>query len=213
MKAVDAAIKAQIVKAVNPDYLAAIQDRILGFTNITSLQMLQHLEITYGGYNRDDRKANEDKLVKPWDPAVETMEMYWKRVDDCCAYATAAGDPISDIQLVGILINSFEKTEVFPDYMKDWNKKPEADQTLPNLKIHFNAANKDRLRTITTQDLGYAGAATHNRNQTQTQANTIATIADAEHNFAIGEIVGPFFLVPSRLSTAVLDTVGFHAWF
>jgi hypothetical protein len=180
MRAVDAAIKAQLVKAISPDYLAALQDRILGFTNVTSLQIIQHLENTYGGYTRDGRKKNEAKLMKPWDPATETLELYWQRIEDCRAYATEANDPISDIRTMEIIANNFESTEVFPDYMKDWNKKPETDQTYENLKAHFTAANKDRLRTVTTQGLGYAGAATRTRSETTQTTDHPTILKEAE---------------------------------
>ena len=82
-----------------------------------------HLVTTYGGYTRDDRNKNEEVMSTAWDSAIEPFETYLQRVDDCRAYAEAAGDPIIDKRTVDIIICNFEKTAEYPDYVKDWNKK------------------------------------------------------------------------------------------
>ena len=126
MKSVDTGIKRQLIEAVSPDYLAAKKDRLLGYTKVTSLDLLNHLVKTYGGYNRDDRKKNEELIMKSWDSSTEAFEIYLTKVNNCRAYAEAAGDAISDKRTVDLIISNFEKTADYPDYVKDWNKKPEA---------------------------------------------------------------------------------------
>ena len=48
---------------------------------------------------------------------------------------------------------------MFIDALKDWRKRLPAAQTLAQLKIDFNAADKEWHRTITSRDAGYANAA------------------------------------------------------
>ena len=107
-KGTDGALKKLLIEAIEKDYIAVLEDCLLGFTNVTSLQILDHLETTYGEYNRDERTMNTERLAKEYNPATESIKAYWKRIQDCMAYATAAGDPISDLRAIEIVVNNYE---------------------------------------------------------------------------------------------------------
>ena len=96
MKAVDARTKQQIIDAFDSDYLVAKKHRLLGYANVTACDLIQHLIAEYGAYTRDARKVNEEKFLKEWNPAVETMEKYYECIEHSRAYAAAAGDAFSD---------------------------------------------------------------------------------------------------------------------
>ena len=76
--AVEARTKKQIIDAFDSDYLVAKKHRLLGYTNVTARDLIQHLIKEYGSYTRDALTANEAKFTKEWNPAVETIEKYYE---------------------------------------------------------------------------------------------------------------------------------------
>ena len=69
-------------------------------------------------------------------------------------------DPISEATAVRAAVQNLECTGICLNAVKDWRKLPDATHTLPQLKSHFNRANKERQRHLTASDAGFAGAAT-----------------------------------------------------
>jgi hypothetical protein len=60
-----------------------------------------------------------------------------------------------DKQAVRSAEDNLERPGISTDNFKLWSNKPIAKQTLANLMKHFNQANKTRIRTKTTAQVGY----------------------------------------------------------
>jgi hypothetical protein len=156
MKQVDALFKQQILATIHPDYMAAQKERLVGYANRSALQLLTHLETEYGAYTQAEISKNEKEFLKSWDPATERLEHYWHRIETCRNVATTAGDAISDQKTVRTIIENFDEAEIFPEKMLTWRDRPEDEWTYENVKAHFTKANKERLRKLTTRQMGYA---------------------------------------------------------
>jgi hypothetical protein len=55
-------------------------------------------------------------------------------------------------------VANLQKSGVFTDALRDWRKRTIATQTLANLKLDFNNADKERRRELSSKGAGYAGA-------------------------------------------------------
>ena len=56
-----------IAESVHEQWLAEIRDDVMGFANVTSLAMLEHLEKRGGTLDYIDRKEIKKERDDPWD--------------------------------------------------------------------------------------------------------------------------------------------------
>jgi hypothetical protein len=152
------ALKAMIIQAVPPTYIASLSDDLFGYANVTSRTLWQALLGNYGSISEDDLAENLEELEAPWDP-TSPIEDLLVRATKCTQFALAGGDPITEATTVRLLVQALEKSGVMDEACKDWRKKQAGDRVLDNILPHFKAANKERLRTITTSQAGLSNAA------------------------------------------------------
>ena len=138
------------MKAIEPTFYQILEDPDEGYEDISLFDLITHLMDSYGQVEDDDLIQNEKNLHKPWSPSLP-LEDFWKQLRDCQAFA-ADHDPITNPALVRAGITNLEQSGVFDDALKSWRKKTRAEQTWANFQTHFNAANKERLRSKTSGD-------------------------------------------------------------
>ena len=175
--AVEAQIKKMIIDAVPRIYLEAVEDPVYGFGNVTAETILTHLVTTYGTISQKELEDNLEHLTDAFNPD-EAIEKFLSAANKRLAFATAGGEPIPDGLFIRQLLKAFEKSGVMSEGLKDWYKKPTADQTRANFGPHFTTANKERKRMMTIASAGYGSAnAATNKPATTTapaESNAIA---------------------------------------
>ena len=154
---VRAAIKAQILKAVENTYLTVLQDATFGFSDVTPTTMLEHLYTTYGTLTHDDLEANRKKLSEPWN-VDNPIEDLWAAVEEIKRIAAGAQEPLSEAVCMGMLFTMLEGLGVLTWACDTWSRKPAADKTWANFQAHFSAEDKERLRKLTSGLAGFHGA-------------------------------------------------------
>jgi hypothetical protein len=157
--AVEANLKKQLIQAVPDTYINELKDELLGYANATTLTLITHLFDTYGTVTADDLNKNLEDLNHPWSSS-QPLEDLWKQIRICRLFAQAH-DPISEAMAVRSAITNLENSGVFIDTIKDWRKLGNADHTMIRLKALFNAANRERLRQLTTGNVGYQATQQH----------------------------------------------------
>ena len=174
--AVEARIKAMIIDAVPRVYIEAVEDAIFGFGNVTAETILTHLVTTYGTISQNELANNLTGLADAFNPDV-AIETYFSTANKRRAFATAGGEPIPDGIFIRQLLHGFEKSGVMQEGLKDWYKKPAADQTRANLVTHFTAANKERKRMIT-----FAGAGYQTANAAKAKQESVTSVSSGNSN-------------------------------
>ena len=101
------------------------------------------------------------------------------------AFAEEGGDPISEINAVNAGVEVFQKTGLYTFSIREWNKRTQANRTLPDFKTFFTEAERERQAEATATEAGYqqADAATADAtaesiatlNQTMTQLIQLVT--------------------------------------
>ena len=156
-KAAEAAIRRCLIQAIPSTYIDILADDVFEYALVEPRAIIAHMQANYGLITQDDLIQNMEDLKRQWDP-TQPLEDLWKQLRRCQVFA-ANHDPITNATLVREAIINLENTGVFIDALKDWRKRLPAAQTLAQLKIDFNAADKERRRTLTSRDAGYANAA------------------------------------------------------
>jgi hypothetical protein len=87
---VQQALKKQIITVFEPMYLDVFNDDMVGFANISTRAMIDHLFITYGNITTVDLENNFEHMRRAWDPQ-QTVESLFKKIQDCANYSEAGG--------------------------------------------------------------------------------------------------------------------------
>ncbi len=66
---VDHALKQQLIRAVTRMYIRTLEDPHIGFANVTTLMLIQHLLASYGQITEHALQANDSLFKGPMDPS------------------------------------------------------------------------------------------------------------------------------------------------
>ena len=137
------ALKSQLLAAVNDAFVNELNDPLWGYGQVSGLQLLTHLHETYGRITPDQLDENAATLDREWNPE-DPLERLWQGIRECCSFALASDDAITEAFAVRKTLIVFEKTGVFADAARNWRKLPPIEQTWAKLQKHFKIANDER---------------------------------------------------------------------
>ena len=157
--AIESKLKQQILKAVDATFLTAIEDAELGFSGVTSKQILMHIINEYGTVTLDDLDANTDKLNEPWN-SEQPIRLLWDRIKECQRISIAGGDNISDKMAMYTALKLLDATGLYTVYTTNWRSTYpiQSTWTMNTFREFFNHADKDRKKNLTVKDAGFHGA-------------------------------------------------------
>jgi hypothetical protein len=155
---VDQAIKKLIIESFNDAYLYALSDKIVGYANCTSLQLLTHLLTYYTMIAPTELTQNYERLNTPYDPN-QPIETLFQQIQDAQAFAVAGGQPYGAAMIVSVAYTLVLNTWLFPDACRAWQWRAIAAKTLAQFKLDFATAHREfRLSNQTAQQSGFHSA-------------------------------------------------------
>jgi hypothetical protein len=89
---VQKALKNQIISLCEPMYLDILNDNMMGYANISSRGMLNHLFETYSNITTVDLEINFEHMRRAWDPQ-QPVKTLFKQIQECADYSEAGGRP------------------------------------------------------------------------------------------------------------------------
>jgi hypothetical protein len=119
---VDQAIKKLIIEAFDDAYLNALSDKIVGYANCTSLQLLTHLLTYYAMIAPTELTQNNKRLNSPYDPN-QPIEMLFQQIQDARAFAVAGGQPYGAAMIVNVAYTLVFNTGLFSDACWAWQSR------------------------------------------------------------------------------------------
>ena len=152
-------LKKQILAAVEPTYVTALEDAELGFGFVTSNNILEHLITEYGTITLDDLAANIEKLNEPWN-SEQPIRTLWDRIKECQRIGTEGEEPITDRMAMYTVLKLLDGTGLYNSYTTNWKTAYPIQTTwvMATFQAFFNHADKDRKKNLTTEDAGFHGA-------------------------------------------------------
>jgi hypothetical protein len=159
-------LRALILAAVPNIFIEQLADIALGFGDVTPSKILQHLMDTYGKITPTDLQNNLKQLSTPWNPDTP-IETVFNKGEAIRQFAKAGGQPIQDSMYLWQLLETFRKSGVLMEAVREWELKPEEEQgKVDKFCTHFTEANRFRQRNETylkDQITSQALAATSNQ--------------------------------------------------
>ena len=92
------------------------------------LTLLSHLYSHYAQILAMDLAENDRNLWETYNPD-EPLESLYTRLNDCFDYMTAAGEPITELQVIRIAYHLVEETGKFQEDCRTWSAKLEQENT------------------------------------------------------------------------------------
>jgi hypothetical protein len=178
---VDQAIKQLIIESFDDAYLNALLDKIMGYANFTSLQLLTHLLTYYAMIAPTELTQNYERLNAPYD-TNQPIEMLFQRIQDARAFAVAGGQPYGAAMIVNVAYTLVFNTGLFPDACRAWQSRAIAGKTWLQFKLDFATAHREfRLTNQTAQQSGFHSANMMiEQGREETKQDTIDAIAQLE---------------------------------
>jgi hypothetical protein len=91
----------QIISVFEPMYLDILNDDMIGYSNISTRDMMDHLFETYGNITAVDLEINFEHMRRAWDPQ-HPVESMFKQIQDCADYSEAGGTLIGHSQQINV---------------------------------------------------------------------------------------------------------------
>jgi uncharacterized phage-associated protein len=173
---VHAALRKQLVEAVEDTYISPLMDQVTGYNNVSVNDILSHLFSEYGDVGPTEIHENNKRFDEPWDGA-EPFENIIKRIDECVEYAANGLKPYSAEQIVGKCERLVLETGLFNDTLEKWDARPTIEQTYANFKEQILAAQRvHRKHSGTAKQSGYGLAIQHMTQVTEGVANAVSAV-------------------------------------
>ena len=144
---VEKALKQQILKAIEQDWLLAITDRHTQSLSGTVAQILEFLFETYGLVSTAMLENKEEALKGLDYHPRQPVDLVFNTIEDLVEYAEMANTPFSQAQIITKAYSKFNKTGLLSVAINEWNRKPAIQKTWIGLKTHFRQARKELKET------------------------------------------------------------------
>jgi hypothetical protein len=161
-------------------YLDVLNDNMVGFANISSRDMLDHLFSTYGNITAVDLEINFEHMRQAWDPQ-QPAESLFKQIQDCANYSEAGGVLIGHPQQINLGYAKMFATGHFMSACRRWNEKHLIEKTWTQFKSHFAAAHRQQkqMQGESAATAGYHSAnAAVGQTEDQLDEATIGSLAN-----------------------------------
>ena len=147
VRGVEKALTQQVVSAVEGKYLLSFKNRQTGQFNGNLLQILQHLQTTYGQISPAQLSSFEKEVTEmTYDPTTP-IDIVFQKIEDLMMYGDFAQCPFTAEQSILRAYNIDNSTGLYKDYIKTWSRCSRADKTWTNFKEHFRDAHLELQET------------------------------------------------------------------
>jgi hypothetical protein len=160
-------------------YLDVLNHNMVGFSNISARDMLDHLFSTYGNMTAVDLEINFEHMRRAWDPQ-QPVESLLKQIQDCADYSEAGGVLIGHPQKINAGYAKIFATGHFISGCRRWNEKHLIEKTWTQFKSHFAAAHRQhkQMQGESAATDGYQSAnATFRQTEDRLAQATIGALA------------------------------------
>ena len=140
---VDNALRAQIVEAIEPQFLTALRNRQTNAISLPTYQILQFLYDEYGRVTPQMLQDQETKLKNMVYDPTHPIDSLFAAVEELCDLAESGGTPYTQAQCVNIAYVILNNTGAFPDAIRDWIRKPVNQRSWIQFKVDFRRAHKE----------------------------------------------------------------------
>jgi hypothetical protein len=168
----DKALKQLLLGAVDEMFVRCLQTKYIGYLNVSTRTILDHLYAQYARISSADILANDITFKTAYDPNMP-IETLFDQIENGIDFAAAGLTPYTPEQVVTNAYQLVYATGMFLDDCKVWKRRDAAYKTWEHFKTDFAIAHREFRDARTTT----AGATDYKANNVTHQQDTIDAIA------------------------------------
>ena len=142
-QAVEALLRTQIVEAIERDYLEPLRNAATDRITDPISDIFTFLQTTYGRLTPAQLKQRETEIDNIIYDPTQNIDQVFNKIQKFQDICTLTSNARTDKQLVTYAYLIFQKSGIFMEALKKWNKKPAADQTYSNMKTFMRKEYND----------------------------------------------------------------------
>ena len=146
-QAVEAALRQQLVQAVDRIYLEVLRDPHTNAINLPLRGIIQHLMDAYGNVTAQQLADETDKIQSYVFDLVQPIDTVFAMIETLQLLAEHGNAPFTTFQTINFAYNIVNKTRKFKQEIKMWNRRPAIQKTWLNFKQQFRLAQKELRET------------------------------------------------------------------
>jgi len=152
----DRFLAGSLLTEVDDMYVLALAHPILGHSNVTTRQLLQHLVATYGTITTAEITQKENDIRTQWHPTMP-IEQLWEQHETIQRYLAGTNGAISDGRLTLLATQNILRTgeSDLKKAIDSFEKRPTAELTWANFKLDLTAAYLRLPVSVTSASAGY----------------------------------------------------------
>jgi len=175
-----------IVKSIDHEWLAKIENETMGFNHLSPKALLSHLRNVGGSLDHMDVTELFTNIQKPWD-GIEAPAAHFARGDKFERQLLKVGQSKNPELRLAFALATFQASGEFEPALREWGVKPKADQTFANFRVfmqkEFGKHHKQNKTTAKSVGYGIANSITDKEidqiEQLEAQALMIAELANS----------------------------------
>ena len=146
-QAVEAALRQQLVQAIDRVYLEILRDPNTNAINRPLRGIIQHLLDGYGNVTAQQLADETDKIQTCVFDPVQPIDTVFALIETLKLLAEHGKAPFTSFQIINFAYNIVNKTHKFKSDIKMWNLRPANQKTWLNFKLQFRQAQKELRET------------------------------------------------------------------
>lgn len=152
-------LKELILQAIDEDFVLELRAEQTGYLNVTPQQMMTHLRARWGALDFVDINMLMAECDSTWSPA-EVPTKYFNRIDKARRQLARANVQIDERAMMLKALKCFRDAGDYDAPIQEWEARPPAAQTYPNLKIMMSLeySKLNRQDATTARAMGHASA-------------------------------------------------------
>ena len=152
-------LKELILQAIEEDFVLELRAEQTGYLNVTPLQMMTHLRARWGALDFIDINVLMAECDSTWSPA-EVPTKYFNRIDKARRQLARVNVQIDERAMMLKALKCFRDAGDYDAPIREWEARPPAAQTYPNLKtmMSLEYSKLHRQDTTTARATGHASA-------------------------------------------------------
>jgi hypothetical protein len=152
-------LKELILQAIDEDFVLELRAEQTGYLNVTPQQMMTHLRARWGALDFVDINMLMAECDSTWSPA-EVPTKYFNRIDKARRQLARANVQIDERAMMLKALKCFRDAGDYDAPIQEWEARPPAAQTYPNLKtmMSLEYSKLNRQDATTARATGHASA-------------------------------------------------------
>jgi hypothetical protein len=153
MRTVQATLRKMLLTSSDEIYWRRMRQNIILYSGRTVLELLHHINTTYGSFTEAERRDVSARMEVPWEGGP--LETVIQQIQEASEAFGLGGAGLSDTQMRDKLYDLVSASNLLPEACQQWRMRNDIDKTWEEACTHFQQFANDRDQIQTAGGAGF----------------------------------------------------------